>query len=132
MEKKEKPHVLKMLDLLNYEEDECRIGVIIEKNNEPRFTFSWNLWQEEKEGKLYDFYEFFQKLGMTDIFNPSNTVAYIRGNTHIFILLNALINKNPGKIYVDRRSLNGQSEQTAEWIYVNNRAKTRKMELILV
>ncbi len=132
MEEKERTHILKMLDLLNYEEDERRIGVIIEKNNKPRFTFSWNLGQEEKEGKFYDFYEFFQKLGMTDIFNPSNTVAYIRGNTHIFILLNALINKNPGKIYVDRRSLNGQGEQTAEWIYVNNRAKTRKMELILV
>ena len=132
MENKERIRVQKMLDLLDFSKEEHRISIIIEENSEPRFTFSWNLEQDEKEGKFYDFYEFFKKLGMPDIFDFKNTVVYVHGNSHFFIMLNALISKSPKKIYIKKESLNGKGEQAAEWVYIRKRAKQRSMELILI
>jgi hypothetical protein len=131
VEKNEIEHALKMLALMKVEENKCEIGIVIERLGMPELVLTWDLKLYKERGEIYNFYEYFEELEAKKDFYFHDTTIYIYGiNTHIFILLNALISKNPKKIIYKRTVATQNSKETAEWYYARRRAKLRNLEII--
>jgi hypothetical protein len=131
MNEKEKEHALKMLGLIKIDSNKCGIGMVIERFEIPELVLTWDLRPYKEKGEIYDFFEYFGKLETREDLYFRDTIIYIHGeNAHIFILLNALISKNPKKIFYRRTIATRNSKETAEWYYAQKRAKLRNMEII--
>jgi hypothetical protein len=131
VEKNKIEHALKMLTLMKIDENKCEIGIIIERLGMPELVLTWNLKPYKERGEIYNFYKYFEELEAKKDFYFHDTTIYIYGtNTHIFILLNALISKNPKRIFYKRTIATQNSKETAEWYYTKKRAKLRNMEII--
>ena len=131
MNENERQHHLKMLGLINIDESEHGIGIVIERLDMPELVLIWDLKPYKERGEIYNFYEYFQELEAKKDLYFHDTIIYIYGvNTHIFILLNALISKNPKRIYYKRTVATQNSKETAEWYHARKRAKLRNMEII--
>jgi hypothetical protein len=127
----ERQHHLKMLGLIKIDENAHGIGIIIERLGMPELVLTWDLKPYKERGEIYNFYEYFQELEAKKDLYFHDTIVYVYGiNTHIFILLNALISKNPKKIIYKRNTTTQNNQQTAEWYYAHKRAKLRNMEII--
>lgn len=131
MNESERERALKMLELIKIDKDKRGIGMVIERYKMPELVLTWDLKPHEEKGEIYDFFEYFGKLETKKDFYFHDTIIYIYGvNTHIFILLNALISKNPKRIFYRRTIATRNSKETAEWYYAHKRAELRNMEII--
>lgn len=128
MYKFEKERALKILDLLEFKEGECGIAITIERYGMPELTLRWDLKPYEERKEIYDFFEYFENSRENKIYFRDTTI-YIRGNSHVFTLLLALISQNPKRIIYKKELLDLNNNPPANWLYLHKRAQKRNIEI---
>ncbi|HNW96350.1 MAG TPA: hypothetical protein PKL20_00680 [Candidatus Paceibacterota bacterium] len=125
MNDRERHYFESMLDLLEPMENEHRVSALIEVNGVIQKISTQRLRANEEVQEISSFVERFKEAGEI---NFQQSTIYIHGNSHVFTLINFLINKNP-KTIVYKKKLVKLKNSTIELIRIHKRAKKRGIEI---
>lgn len=113
-----------MLNLLEPVEKEHRVSALIEVNGVIQKISTQRLRANEEVREVLNFVEHFKSKGI----NFQQSTIYIHGNSHVFTLINFLINKNP-KTIIYKKKLVDLENSTIELLRIHKRAKERGIEI---